>query len=226
MFHSGSNKNVHLCIIGIGMNVNSDTRRSPDLHSIATSVQCELEGQNVSREKLVAGISGYLEEFLPLYSKDCYKKVIQHQLFSVGQHVHIYNKKSGETRKGRLLAIQEDWSVKLQGSFIFINIFDRSLIIVFDLFKFIYGMFEVQQNNKIFLLCAEDEGDVIHGYAFDISLRPCTVHNTIIYGGHLALTLSSSALLKTMCGVLDTSKTTVEMLNHLQFMDGNEHMME
>ena len=74
----------------------------------------------------------------------------------------------------------------------------------------------------IFLICTEDEGDVIHGYATDLSLRPCTVHITIIYGGHLALTLSSSALLKTMMGVLDTSKTKVEMLNHLQFMDGNE----
>ena len=50
--------------LGIGINVNDDTRRNPGLRNMATSISSELFGQNIPREKILACLCSELESAL------------------------------------------------------------------------------------------------------------------------------------------------------------------
>ena len=50
--------------LGIGINVNDDTRRNPGLRSMATSISSELHGQKIPRERILANLCFELESAL------------------------------------------------------------------------------------------------------------------------------------------------------------------
>ena len=50
--------------LGIGINVNDDTRRNPGLRSMATSISSELYGQKIPRERILVNLCSELESAL------------------------------------------------------------------------------------------------------------------------------------------------------------------
>ncbi|XP_046561367.1 uncharacterized protein LOC124270373 [Haliotis rubra] len=59
-----------LYVLGIGLNLNADCRRDPDLCSIATSVRCERHGVGLSRETTLAYLCNRLEKNLTKTQSD------------------------------------------------------------------------------------------------------------------------------------------------------------
>lgn len=65
---SQSDASVHswsaIFYLGIGINVNDDTRRNPSLRSMATSISSETFGEKVPRERVLANLCSELESAL------------------------------------------------------------------------------------------------------------------------------------------------------------------
>lgn len=109
---SDNTKRVY--IVGIGVNVNSDVRRHPELHRISTSARSELHGNRVSRELFLAKMSKYLEEFLPLAKEDLHVRVMKVQLFQVGQPIKVHSDLHNRVEDAVIEEFLEDWSLKLK----------------------------------------------------------------------------------------------------------------
>ncbi|XP_050409916.1 uncharacterized protein LOC126824660 [Patella vulgata] len=104
----------HLAILGIGVNVNSDVRRNPELYSLATSIKCELGGYEVCREELFANMCLYLEENLAKSRRQLHKEFIQHQLFKPGTDVVVLSLADNESYPAQILKIKDNWNLVFQ----------------------------------------------------------------------------------------------------------------
>ncbi|XP_033752342.1 uncharacterized protein LOC117336082 [Pecten maximus] len=104
----------HLCIVGIGVNLNADVRRHPELHMISTSARSQLQGNIVNREQFLAKMSKYLEELLPLTKEDLFQRAIKYQLFQLGEQVKIHSDLDEKVIDGTLEEFLDDWSIRLK----------------------------------------------------------------------------------------------------------------
>ncbi|XP_061177023.1 uncharacterized protein LOC133185730 isoform X2 [Saccostrea echinata] len=111
----GSQDELHLFVLGMGINVNSDMRRHPDLTGIATSVCCENGGTVVSREKVLADICNKLEYYLDLSHENLYTEACKFQMFKKGQKVRVNHVIDGMMFPATVEGIQEDWNIKITG---------------------------------------------------------------------------------------------------------------
>ncbi|KAJ8298991.1 hypothetical protein KUTeg_023051 [Tegillarca granosa] len=109
IFLVGSSENI--IVLGIGLNVNADIRRHPDLHTIATSVRCELNGQIMNREKLFADICNNLEETLEWSRDKLYTEAMENLLFNPGTTLKINHALGGKISIGQLEKIQDNWDI-------------------------------------------------------------------------------------------------------------------
>ncbi|KAL5006908.1 hypothetical protein ScPMuIL_015714 [Solemya velum] len=110
-----SHKGKAIYILGIGLNVNSDIRRHPLLHSIATSIQCELSGRVTSREVLFSQICNSLEEYLSMDRTKIFSLFSKNQMISVDDSVRVYAE--NEQRKSFAALLKEinyNWNVVLK----------------------------------------------------------------------------------------------------------------
>ncbi|XP_061177016.1 uncharacterized protein LOC133185730 isoform X1 [Saccostrea echinata] len=112
----GSQDELHLFVLGMGINVNSDMRRHPDLTGIATSVCCENGGTVVSREKVLADICNKLEYYLDLSHENLYTEACKFQMFKKGQKVRVNHVIDGMMFPATVEGIQEDWNIKITDS--------------------------------------------------------------------------------------------------------------
>ena len=102
--------------MGVGFNVNSDLRRHPDLHSIATSLRCENEGHFIVREQLLATFCNYIEEFLTYKHDVLYRRAMDTQLFDRGRMVRVTNVKEGVTFRASVQEISPGWLITVKGT--------------------------------------------------------------------------------------------------------------
>ncbi|BFZ04875.1 hypothetical protein BsWGS_07914 [Bradybaena similaris] len=100
-----------LFILGMGINVNADVRRSSDLQSIATSMVCERDGQFVDREKFLADVCLQLEQTLANKKEDNYRMFLQENLFQEDCVISV-SSNMGEVFDGKFVTICKNWDVK------------------------------------------------------------------------------------------------------------------
>ncbi|KAK3102968.1 hypothetical protein FSP39_015379 [Pinctada imbricata] len=103
-----------LYILGMGINVNSDMRRHPELYGIATSVRCENRGGFIDREEMMASFCGNLERLLKCDHDTLYDMASKSQLFDKGLRVRVTEYNSGQTFPGVMKNITSDWMVTIQ----------------------------------------------------------------------------------------------------------------
>ncbi|XP_060591246.1 uncharacterized protein LOC132746152 [Ruditapes philippinarum] len=104
-------RDVHLYVLGIGLNVNCDMRRDPVMHRISTSVMCEL-GRSVSREVIFAKICNHLEPLLKMDRQELLKLYKLHEAFQCGDKVKVY-KQDNSVVNCTFREVNDDWSVEL-----------------------------------------------------------------------------------------------------------------
>ncbi|XP_021342617.1 uncharacterized protein LOC110443006 isoform X2 [Mizuhopecten yessoensis] len=107
-------KTKRLCIVGIGVNVNADVRRHPELHTISTSARSQLNGSIVNREHFLAKMSKYLEECMSLTQEDLFQNAIKYQLFQLNEPVRIHSMLNQKVTDGTLVEFLDNWSIKLK----------------------------------------------------------------------------------------------------------------
>ncbi|CAG5136000.1 unnamed protein product [Candidula unifasciata] len=100
-----------LFILGMGINVNADVRRSSDLQSIATSMVCERDGQFVDREKFLADVCLQLEQTLANKKEDNYQMFLRENLFQKDCDISVSNN-LGKMLDGKFVTICKNWDVK------------------------------------------------------------------------------------------------------------------
>lgn len=169
-----------LCIVGIGVNVNADVRRHPELHMISTSARSQLHGNMVNRELFLAKMSKYLEEFLPLKKEDLFEKAIKYQLFQLGDPVKIHSELNTKVTDGTLVEFLDNWSIKLK----------------------------------------DESGEVWTAIPDHYSIRPCSTSTVYVYNGRITCPWSSSALLRCLSSLVDTTHTTVTFLSDAKMKEG------
>ncbi|CAL1535780.1 unnamed protein product [Lymnaea stagnalis] len=102
-----------LLILGMGINVNADVRRNPELHSIATSLLCEREGVSVNREEFFADVCSTLEATLSRPRDDLLAEFRRANLFQRHDNISVSCLIEGNIIDGEFLKICENWDVKL-----------------------------------------------------------------------------------------------------------------
>ncbi|XP_048779886.2 uncharacterized protein LOC125683116 [Ostrea edulis] len=106
-----SQNDSHLFVLGMGINVNSDMRRHPDLVGIATSIRCENGGAVVSRERVLADVCNKLEYYLSLSHGDLYTEACKFQMFKKGHPVRVHHVIDGIMFPATFEGMEEDWSI-------------------------------------------------------------------------------------------------------------------
>lgn len=101
----------HLYILGIGLNLNCDMRRDPIMHSIATSVKCEL-GHTLAREEVLSGICNRLEALLEVDRKELMKLYTLYEAIRPGDRLFV--QKEQDTRLCQFEGVNGNWSVNLR----------------------------------------------------------------------------------------------------------------
>ena len=91
---------------GIGINVNGDPTRTPDLRDIATSIARELS-HSVDRESLLAGICSELERAIGLSSEMLHSEYASRSMV-LGRTVEVSPSGSGDPFEGTAAAIELD----------------------------------------------------------------------------------------------------------------------
>lgn len=99
----------------MGINVNSDMRRHPDLVGIATSIRCENGRVVTSREKVLAEVCNKIEYYLGLSHNDLFREASQFQLFKAEQKVRVQPILGGMMFPATVEELQEDWCIVLRG---------------------------------------------------------------------------------------------------------------
>ncbi|XP_060084001.1 uncharacterized protein LOC132563259 [Ylistrum balloti] len=176
-----TDQSKRLCIVGIGVNVNADVRRHPELHKISTSARSQLKGNIVNREEFLAKMSKYLEDFLPLTKEDLFQRAIKYQLFQLGDPVKIHSELNQKVTDGTLEEFMDNWSIKLK----------------------------------------DDSGKVWTAIADHYSIRPCSTSTVYVYNGKMACPWSSEALLRGMSSLVNTTHTTITLLNDTKMKEGH-----
>lgn len=110
-----SQNDSHLFVLGMGINVNSDMRRHPDLIGIATSIRCENGGAVVSRERVLADVCNKLEYYLSLSHGDLYTEACKFQMFKKGHPVRVHHVIDGIMFPATFKEMEEDWSIIVKG---------------------------------------------------------------------------------------------------------------
>ncbi|XP_005098813.2 uncharacterized protein LOC101852626 [Aplysia californica] len=108
----GSNK--CLMILGIGLNVNADTRRSAELCSIATSLRCERGGLPVPRESFFANVCLALEQKLSTTSQVNLEAFRAQNLFQPASSVSVTCSSDGKSTDAEFVDICSNWEVKFK----------------------------------------------------------------------------------------------------------------
>jgi biotin-(acetyl-CoA carboxylase) ligase len=99
----------------MGINVNCDMRRHPDLVGIATSIRCENGGAVLSRERVLADVCNKLEYYLSLSHGDLYTEACRFQMFKKGQKVRVHHVIDGLTFPATVEGMEEDWRMVVRG---------------------------------------------------------------------------------------------------------------
>lgn len=99
----------------MGINVNSDMRRNPDLIGIATSIRCEKGGVVTSREKVLAEVCNKMEFYLSLSHKDLFREASKFLLFKAEQKVRVQPVLGGKMFSATVEELQEDWCIIVRG---------------------------------------------------------------------------------------------------------------
>ncbi|XP_052721935.1 uncharacterized protein LOC128192914 [Crassostrea angulata] len=107
----GSKEDKHLFVLGMGINVNSDMRRNPDLVGIATSIRCENGGVVSSREKVLAEVCNKVEFYLGLSHEDLFQEASKFLLFRAEQKVRVQPVLGGKMFSATVEELQEDWCI-------------------------------------------------------------------------------------------------------------------
>ncbi|KAH9507564.1 hypothetical protein Btru_051483 [Bulinus truncatus] len=101
-----------LLILGMGINVNADVRRSAELNSIATSLICERDGQSVCREKFLADVCTALETRLQSSQEDLLSEFKTLNLFHEQSKILVSFLSGGTVVDAEFLEICNNWDIK------------------------------------------------------------------------------------------------------------------
>ncbi|GFR97474.1 bifunctional ligase/repressor BirA [Elysia marginata] len=101
-----------LIILGMGINVNSDVRRNPELSSIATSIKCERGGRPVNREQFFADVCARLEHNLEQTRATNLDIFRQENVFREAQDISAFCPSEGPVIDGKFLEICDNWDVR------------------------------------------------------------------------------------------------------------------
>ncbi|XP_078331860.1 uncharacterized protein LOC111114037 isoform X2 [Crassostrea virginica] len=105
----GSDNGLDLFVLGMGINVNSDMRRHPELLGIATSIRCENGGEWVSREKVLADVCNRLEYYLGLSHEEIFTETSRFLLFQPEQQVKAHHVLDGIKFPATVQGLTGNW---------------------------------------------------------------------------------------------------------------------
>ncbi|XP_055899882.1 uncharacterized protein LOC106066185 isoform X2 [Biomphalaria glabrata] len=100
-----------LLILGMGINVNADVRRSAELNSIATSLLCEKDGQAVSREQFFADVCLILEKRLSCPREDLLSNFKAVNLFREHSKIVVSCLSGGAAIDADFIEICNNWDI-------------------------------------------------------------------------------------------------------------------
>ncbi|XP_067655651.1 uncharacterized protein [Haliotis asinina] len=100
-----------LYVLGIGVNLNADCRRDPDLCSIATSVRCERHGVGLSRETTLAYLCNRLEKNMTKTQSDLRQMFLEHHLYKPSDVIMVVQ--DGKSSDGIFKNVLENWNVEV-----------------------------------------------------------------------------------------------------------------
>ena len=106
---------MDLFVLGMGINVNSDMRRHPELLGIATSIRCENGGEWVSREKVLADVCNRLEYYLGLGHEEIFTETSRFLLFQPEQQVKAHHVLDGIKFPATVQRLTENWRMIVRG---------------------------------------------------------------------------------------------------------------
>jgi len=106
---TGGNKCV--MVLGIGINVNADTKQNPELCNIATSLRCENKMAFIERETFFADVCFFLEKYLDSSCSLLLKEFNEQNVFQTKSAMLVTRNSDGKRYDASFVDIYDNWDI-------------------------------------------------------------------------------------------------------------------